>query len=289
MSDINTINYDPLEADTRAFAMVYRQHALLNTAALGGGVVLFFFMYTSFVIGWIGISIAILRVIYLGARVRAFKNGVWERFALVNNWPINAELDPATLIPLSLQFGHDQTYSPVITAALGDANADMFVYRTTTGSGKSQQTYVFTLARVMLPTALPHMLLLAKGNMWGGLRQEFENHETLSLEGDFNDYFTLQIEKGQEVNVLEILTPDVMQSLVSLSQKEDIEIMADSLYFIQSGDARTPETTRKLVQSVAGLSGRVVEQIAQTTAPQAAVAPQPGPGVTAPPAAPVAV
>jgi hypothetical protein len=116
------------------------------------------------------------------------------------------------------------------------------------------------------------------------------NHETLSLEGDFNDYFTLQIEKGQEVNVLEILTPDVMQTLVNLSQKEDVEIMVDGLYFIQSGDARTPEATRKLVQSVAGLSGQILEQIAQTTAPIVdAAASQPNSGSTAVPATQAAV
>ncbi len=292
MSDINTINFEPLEADTHAFSMAFKQRALLNTAVLGGGVMLFIagFILSSFAVVWIGLSLAMLRLFYLGAQVRAFKNGVWERFAAVNDWPINTVLDPATLIPLSLQFGHDQAYSPVITAVLGDVDADMFVYQTTTGSGKSQQTFVFTLARVTLPTTLPHVLLLAKGNLWGSLRQEFVNHETLSLEGDFNDYFTLQIEKGQEVNVLEILTPDVMQTLVNLSQKEDVEIMVDGLYFIQSGDARTPEATRKLVQSVAGLSGQILEQIAQTTAPIVdAAASQPNSGSTAVPATQAAV
>lgn len=290
MSDIDKINYEPLEADKHAFTMAYKQHTLLNTTTLGGGILLFivgFFALNSFMIGWIGLALAILRLFYLSAQVRSFKNGVWEQFATANDWPIGLALDPATLLPLSLLFGRDQSYSPVIDAVLGDANADMFVYQTVTGSGKSQQTYVFTIARVMMPAAMPHIFLRAKGNVWSTVRPEFEDHETLSLEGDFNDYFSLQIEEGQEVNVLEILTPDVMQSLVSYSQKEDIEILGKSLFFILSGDARTPESTNKLVESVAALSSQIAEQIALTTVPQTeslqrtAAEQSPTPGVTA--------
>jgi hypothetical protein len=255
--------------------MAYKLHTSVNTAVIGGGLTLFFIgiiLQGSFAVGWIGLSLALLRFFYLGTQVRTLMNGVWVQFANANGWPINGELDPITLTPLSLLFGHDQSYSPVIDAELGEAGADLFVYQTATGSGRSQHTYAFTIARVRMTAAMPHILLRAKGNIWSSIRPEFEDHEALSLEGDFNDYFSLQIEKGQEINVLEILTPDVMQTLINYSQKEDIEILGRYLFFIMSGDSRTPESTKKLVESTATLSGRIAEQVAQIFPPQEATA-----------------
>ena len=111
-------------------------------------------------------------------------------------------------------------------------------------------------------------MLKAKRGIGQEARVDFADHETLQLEGDFQDYFSLQIEKGQEIDALEILTPDVMQALVSYNQREDIEILGDGLYFIATGDDRTPESVQKLVGSTVELSGQILEQIHQTTVRQ---------------------
>jgi len=44
------------------------------------------------------------------------------------------------------------------------------------------------------------------------------------LEGDFNDYFKLRLRKGQEVDALAIIAPDIMQTLISYNKGEDIEL-----------------------------------------------------------------
>lgn len=274
MSDINTINYEPLEADKHAFRLAFKQHAATNTALLVGGPVAFiigFFMFNSFAVAWIGLSLSMLRLFYLGTQIRAFKDSVWWRFAEANGWLVIPELAPELLLPPSLQFGGNQVISPVIGAQLGTVRADMFVYQTTVGEGKNRQVYYFSVARVVLPVSLPHIMLRAKHGISDEVRQDFADGEKLQLEGDFEDYFSLQIENGHEVDALEILTPDVMQALVSFSQREDIEILMDSMYFIVSGDNRTPEGITKLVQSIVSLTEQIVEQIAQTTVPQAAV------------------
>lgn len=275
MSDINTIDYGPLEADKHAFKIIFNRHKIPSIAIFVGAAALCFLSF------FVGLAVAMGWMFYLAAQVRALKNAIWEGFAAANGWPVNTELAPQLLLPPSLQFGHGQTFSPVVTAELGDTDADLFVYETEVGEGKSQQTYYFSVARVLLPVALPYIMLRAKKGVSSEVRQDVADHETLQLEGDFDDYFSLQIEKGQEVSVLEILTPDVMQTLVSFSQREDIEIVANGLYFIVSGDERTPESIKTLIQSVAALHAQIVEQIAQTTVPAvfpvqtAEAAPQP--------------
>jgi|GEM_PF-3137890 len=267
MSDISAIDYTPLDADQNVFQAVYKQHPVVNTVVFASSAllcVLAWFVVRTFVAGWIGFALIFVRLTYLSSQMKALKNRSWEEFALANGWQFDAEYSPEAMIPLSLQFGRNQSFSPVIVAQLGGVNAEVYAYETITGGGKSQQTWDFSVARVALPAALPHIMLRARKGLGQEVRQDFADHESLQLEGNFQDYFSLQIEKGQELNVLEIITPDVMQTIVDLSQTEDIEILGNELFFIQSGDARTPEPVRQLVQSVSGVSAQILEQVAHT-------------------------
>jgi hypothetical protein len=259
MNDTENINYQPLEAEQHALKLTFKHYRVPSI------VIIIIATVVIFIVPVVGFGLLLLWFVSLIFMASALKNGLWEEFAAVNGWPVNGVEDTSTVIPLSLQFGHDQDVSPAITATLGGITTDMLVYTTMTGEGRYQVGHVFTLARVELPITLPHILLRAKRDR-AVLQQDFANHEAMQLEGDFGDYFSLQIENGQEVNVLEILTPDVMQTLVSYSQHEDVEIGGNDLYFIIAGDDRGVEGVRQLVQSVVSLSVQIIEHIEQTTA-----------------------
>jgi len=258
MSDVSAINYKPLDAEKQAYRIVLKRFWVRSAIILSVAVVIGIFVPV------IGVTLALAWLIFLLVQVNGFQDGLWEEFAIVNDWPLNAVSDPFTLIPLSLQFGYDQTYSSAVTAQLGAISTDMVVYVTMVGEGRSQRHYSFTIARIRLPAVLPHILLRAKGDR-ANIQQDFADHETLQLEGDFGDYFTLQVEKGQEVNVLEVITPDVMQVLVDYGQHEDIEIADDNLYFIVKGDARNSDAIKQLIDSAASLSERIVGYVQQVT------------------------
>lgn len=57
------------------------------------------------------------------------------------------------------------------------------------------------------------------------------NSQRISLEGDFDKYFTLYAPKQYEVDVRYILTPDVMAALVDQSSLFDIELVDDMVFF----------------------------------------------------------
>lgn len=78
-----------------------------------------------------------------------------------------------------------------------------------------------------LPRALPHLMIDARSN--GTLRSLLPSTQRLSLEGDFDRYFTAYVPQGYERDALQLLTPDVMVCLIDHGRQWDIEIIDDRL------------------------------------------------------------
>lgn len=260
MTELAQINYQPLRDI---------DHAGLKTIKMSFGgygwlvidlviVVSIGLMY----FGFFGIIPLVLYFSFIGSRVNKYKNQVWQNFAGANGWTLDQNTSEYTLVSPSVQYGHSQKLSPIIKANLAGLDCDLFTYNTTTGSGKYQQTHYFTVAMAQLPAVLPHILLTSK-KAHADVRQNLDNHENLQLEGDFDKFFNLQVEKGQEIDVLTIITPDVMQALINYNQAEDIEIFNNNLYFILNSDKRDYTSVEKLIQSVAGLSVQIIENLKQ--------------------------
>jgi hypothetical protein len=207
-----------------------------------------------------GIILLAFYFAYITRLVSRFKNQVWDRFAAANRWSLDVDTPPDNIIPPSLQFGHSKHFSPVIQANLGNLVCDLFTYDCTTGYGKSSQTHYFTVALTALPKAMPHIILDAVKDS-SDEKNDIPNAQVLKLEGDFNNYFKLQIEPGQQIDVLTVLTPDVMQTLISYSQKEDIEMLGTQLFFIVNGDDRGPNDVRQLIRSVTELEDQLKENV----------------------------
>ncbi len=273
MSDLATINYQPLSPDDKAMGLVVRRQWPLYIFGAVVAVWACTFMF------FLGLLVIFILFGYATVQAAKLKNNAWQQFAVANGWQLDPMPSVTSLVPYSVQFDGPTSLSPVIMAQLGNVTAKLFVYSVTTGSGKSRQVYTYTVAQVRLPKSLPHIFLKAKKDnrelpIQTMQRQpSFMKHETLQLEGDFNDYFTLQIEKGQEIDALTVITPDVMQTLITYSQAENIEIVTDGLYFILPGDDRGPKAVEQLVRSVVELSGQIVEQVHLTSGPDSAVTP----------------
>lgn len=230
---------------------------------------------------------------YIGVLVKKYKNQLWDRFAAANGWALDNLTSVESTMPASLNFGHSHHFSPIIKVQLSNTACDLFAYDCTTGYGRYSQTHYFTVAIAQLPKAVPHIMLTTVKATDVDMKNDIANAETLKLEGDFSKYFALQVEKGQEIDVLTIITPDVMQTLVDYGQGEDIEMLGDQLYFIVRGDERDPEHVKQLIQSVAELSEQLKQNISlsmpaprpQTVVPDTPPAATPSIVPPAPPAA----
>ncbi|MEN9621350.1 MAG: hypothetical protein RL499_1543 [Actinomycetota bacterium] len=118
-----------------------------------------------------------------------------------------------------------------------DRYLDFGNYRYTTGSGKSRTTHHWGFLALQLDRTLPHMVLDSRANngLLGGtnLPAVFGREQVLSLEGDFNEHFTLYCPVEYERDALYVFTPDLMALLIDEAAPFDVEIV-DRWMFVYS-------------------------------------------------------
>ena len=115
-------------------------------------------------------------------------------------------------------------------------------HRYTTGSGKNRKTHEWGYVAVKLDVPLPHIVLDATSNngLFGSnLPSTFARSQRLSLEGDFDRYFSLYCPEGYETDALYLFTPDIMARFIDNAAALDVEIVDDWLFLYTKRDAVT--------------------------------------------------
>jgi hypothetical protein len=133
----------------------------------------------------------------------------------------------------------------------------------TTGSGKNTSTYRWGYAAMRLPVALPHIVLDAHGNNAIGrprLPIAFARDQRLSLEGDFDRFFTLFCPEGYETDALYLFSPDTMAVFVDEAARLDVELVDDYLFLYFPGQLSTldPALWERLLATADVLSERLM-------------------------------
>lgn len=129
----------------------------------------------------------------------------------------------------------DEGHSRVIKQLLRFAdNSEIGNYQYETGSGRNRSTHTYGYVKIPLTRNLPHMVLDGKANnLFGiitGMTDSFDRSQKLSLEGNFDKYFTLYAPKQYERDALYVFTPDVMAVLIDEGKRYDMEIVDNELY-----------------------------------------------------------
>lgn len=191
-------------------------------------------------IGFIAVfmSLAIIAVV-VGIR-GGFGFGNWtkwmrlDRFASANDLVFSPK-DTSPSYPGSI-FGRGHSRVALDHLRSGSGRfLDYGNYRYVTGSGKNQTTHNWGFLAFKLDRQLPHMVLDSKANngLFGGsnLGVTFTKDQVLSLEGDFDRYFTLYCPREYERDALYVFTPDLMALLIDEAAPFDVEIV-DSWMFV---------------------------------------------------------
>lgn len=155
-------------------------------------------------------------------------------------------------------------------------------YQYETGSGKSHQTHNWGYLAIPLKRNVPNMVLDAKGNNVGifglqlsNLPVTFSKDQTLSLEGDFNDHFTLYAPKEYERDALYIFTPDFMAQLIDQTARYDVELVDNTMFIYSSStfdllQQSTWERLMKIVETVGEEAADQTHQYVDERAPSSA-------------------
>ena len=207
--------------------------SLAQSSAGGGAAALV--IAVPFIVLAVIIGLIVLLVRYFGTQ--RFERYVrLDRFAKANGL-IFSPADPNPQYPGAI-FGQGRAraaYDHFRSAS--DRFLDFGNYRYTTGSGKNSTTHTWGFMALQLDRALPHMVLDSRANngLFGGtnLPATFTKDQVLSLEGDFDNYFTLYCPKQYERDALYVFTPDLMALCIDNAAPFDIEIV-DKWMFVYS-------------------------------------------------------
>lgn len=185
----------------------------------------------------LGLFIMICGIMYVLALVGMRNKKLWVQFALDNGWSIGPASQAEHYVPPSLQgLGHSRRLSDVIQGTFNDNSFRIFTYSYTVGSGKHSHTYTYTIMQLLLPKQLPLFFLDSKKAGMG--THVPAGYEKVSLEGNFDSIFTLHIPAGTATDVLSVISPDVMQTLMTVNATQDIESAGGYVWFMQYGEKR---------------------------------------------------
>lgn len=187
-------------------------------------------------VSWVGLTaLAIYGLRWLG-RVRQAKLVKLDRFARTNRMEFLHDRVNPNYDGMVFDEGHSRVLNE---ALLMNDGTEIGNYTYVTGSGKNRTVHTYAFVSVPLERALPHMVLDAKSNnlfgKFSNLPDTFDGNQTLSLEGDFDNYFTLYAPRQYERDALYVFTPDVMAALIDSGSSYDMEAIDKRLYIYRSG------------------------------------------------------
>jgi len=110
---------------------------------------------------------------------------------------------------------------------------DVGNFRYVVSNGKNSTTVTWGFLALSLERRLPHMLLDSlQNNSWAsqGIAGLFDRGQVLSLEGDFDRWFTLYCPREYETDALYVFTPDLMALCIDQVAPFDVEIVDDWMF-----------------------------------------------------------
>lgn len=125
---------------------------------------------------------------------------------------------------------------------------------------------------VQLDAPLPHMVLEPQGRQTDAATEaatgrrafpvDFDEDQHLSLEGDFDRYFSLFVPKEYERDALYIFTPDLMATMIDEAPGMHVEIVDDWVIFSRNGraDFGSPSTWSAIDRTVNRAASEIVER-----------------------------
>ncbi|MCS3443345.1 hypothetical protein [Microbacterium phyllosphaerae] len=203
-----------------------------------------------------GLVVGIVMLVRRGIRTRNLTRFRLARFAQANAMSYFARIDDPPLPGMIFSSGSARMSTDVLRG-VDPRFVEFGNYQYTTSNGKQSQTHRWGYVAVKLDVPLPNIVLDALGNNTLGstIAGAFSGDQRLSLEGDFDRYFSLYCPAGYEVDALYLFTPDVMARFIDHAAQLDVEIVDDWLFLYARREVSTldPATWAWLFGAVGAL------------------------------------
>ncbi|MFJ2551865.1 hypothetical protein [Microbacterium sp. NPDC087591] len=180
----------------------------------------------------IGLVLAAIGImVWLGWRNGRDTRYRLSRFAQANGMSYEARVADPPLPGMIFSLGRSRLATDLVRGST-PRYVEFGNYQYTVQRGKNSTTYRWGYVAVKLDVPLPNIVLDAKGNNGFGsnLPASFQKEQRLSLEGDFDQHFTLYCPAGYERDALYLFTPDIMARFIDNAAQLDVEIVDDWLF-----------------------------------------------------------
>ncbi|WP_402845035.1 hypothetical protein [Microbacterium sp. GXS0129] len=191
--------------------------------------VFFLVLMAAFIAGIVALAVAVTR------SARRAQDAQWyrfSRFAAANGLEFHPYI-PEPPLPGLLFRGRNGTdpASENVLRGMAPRVVEFGDYAFTVSNGKSSTRVRRGYIAIRVDNLLPNIVLDAKGNdgPFGGL--SLDRRQRLSLEGDFDRFFTLYCPTGYETDALYLFTPDIMLRLMTQAAVLDVELVDNWIFF----------------------------------------------------------
>lgn len=181
-----------------------------------------------------------LVLLYVFAAQNKIRTSFWKRFAELNGWQYKYYGDPDQEKGIMFRQGNGRHISQYIEGSIDDRTFRIFNYEFSTGSGKTKQTYCYTVFAFKFNGSFPHIYLNNRFNYYG-----VNIGEKISLPGEFEKKFSLSAPKKYEIEALEIFTPDVLANLLDNGFTHDVEFVDQEMLIFTYGQLNNFEKLEK--------------------------------------------
>jgi hypothetical protein len=189
------------------------------------------YIYLSFAL------VTILGVIYSLAYQKALGEFMLE-FGNKIGFNYSSSGDLSSVSGRVFRIGGSGRLSNVLSGTQDGYNTRIYNFQYMEGSGRDSHQVIQTVFEATLTTSVPDMLVLGPNIPWMNFTLTVDLAK-LTLEGDFNKYFTVYAVKDSELEVYQVLTPDVMADMIDRATNFSFELNANKLYLFTLGDINT--------------------------------------------------
>ncbi|MES2436669.1 MAG: hypothetical protein V4519_01545 [Patescibacteria group bacterium] len=212
-----------------------------------------------FVVTFFGTSMMFLYLVPLALAIAGYylfyldsKEVFIEHYAASENYTYSEYGEPSLLEGSAFKQGHSHTMKNVIRGHFENHEFQVFTFTYALGEGKETCYYTSTVFELDFEHPMPHMVLVSRylenavNVMVDGLlslayvSKSFpmvkSGKSYLALEGDFQKYFNLYIDKEHSQEVLEIFSPDVMADFIDYGKHYSVEFVDDKIYIFYGSE-----------------------------------------------------
>lgn len=153
-----------------------------------------------------------------------------EQFAKDNGLNYQKTAPIETVHGKLFEVGHSRSINNVISGIYKDHPMRIFNYTFVTGHGRHSRSHGFTVLELSFEKVdFPHILLLSQTmGYYRGIRGK---SESISLEDEFRKDFELFVQKGYEIEAMQIFTLETLRTIKEKVAKFSIGFYDKTVYF----------------------------------------------------------